>query len=237
MIDRDRKSPQRCQDVFGAGAIAEGLTHVNEQVLVAGSKDEAAAELERIFAQAVLFVAGGLGATPGPYVVRTEEVEQGGVLQADGLVGCAVFVDEQGKIDLGLLAEETGVACVTQTDDGDARSFFFERRLELAQLRDMLTAEDSTIMTKKDQDGRALGPERAEPVRGTVRVWEGDTGKLAAESFRHAGYSPGGQTRLSSRALHAPIYKEENPGRVVVAQFATSGIWCSACGCVSSCLR
>jgi hypothetical protein len=63
---RDRR-----QHVFRCGIVTERLTHVDEEVFVSRRKHKAAAELQWIFAQTVLFVSGGLSAPAGLHVVAT----------------------------------------------------------------------------------------------------------------------------------------------------------------------
>jgi len=60
-------------------------------------------------------------------------------------------------------------------------AFPLELHFKFAQLRDVLSAENSTIMTKKDQDGRASFPQGAEPRRVTVGIRERYSRQLAAE--------------------------------------------------------
>jgi hypothetical protein len=61
-----------------------------------------------------------------------------------------------------------------------------------AQLRDVLAAEDSPVVTEEDQNCRPLSPERAKADAVTVRIWKRDPSQPAAERFSHAGHSPGG---------------------------------------------
>jgi hypothetical protein len=57
----------------------------------------------------------------------------------------------------------------------------------------MLSAEDSTIVAKKDQYGRSALPQRTEASRLAVDIRERDWCQLAAERFRHAGHSLAGE--------------------------------------------
>lgn len=131
---------------------------MDEEVLISRREDKAAAKLQRIFAQAVLFVAGGLCAASGLHVVTAQQVEQGSVAQTHGLVGLALFVDQERELDTGLLAEETGIARVAQANHGNVRAFLLEGRFEFAQLRDVFAAENSTIVAKEDQHCRRIFP-------------------------------------------------------------------------------
>ncbi len=61
------------------------------------------------------------------------------------------------------------------------RAFLLELGFEFAQLRDVLSAEDSTVMAEEDHHGRSSLPQRAEPRRFAIDVRECDSGQLAAE--------------------------------------------------------
>jgi len=171
---------------------------VDEKVFVAWCEDETAAQLEGIFAQFVLFVSGALGAFAGLHVIAAKQMEQGSVAQLHRFVGFAFFVDQQGEVDAGFLAKEFGVAHVAQSDRGQAcalpAEFFFMR----AQLRDVLAAEDSTVVTEENQGSRPVGPQGPETDRVAVNVGKRDAGQLAAERVGHAGDFQGMETIVSS---------------------------------------
>lgn len=96
------------------------------------------------------------------------------MLQADGFIGLPLVINEQRKIDFGFLAEEAGIFLITKSDYGDGGPFFTECCCEFAQLRDMLSAENSTIMPQKDQHHRSFFPQRTKARGVAVRVWERD---------------------------------------------------------------
>jgi hypothetical protein len=61
--------------------------------------------------------------------------------------------------------------------------------LVFAQLRDVLTAKDSTIVAKKNDDGWLALPQRTETGFLARGVGEDDVCELFAESFPHDGSS------------------------------------------------
>jgi len=67
-------------------------------------------------------------------------------------------VDQQGKVDAGSLAKHTGVVQVAQTDCGQGGSGLLELLLVLAQLRDMLAAENSAVVPKEDNHSGTFFP-------------------------------------------------------------------------------
>jgi hypothetical protein len=135
---------------------------MDKEVFVSRREDKAAAELQWVFAQAMLLVAAGLGAFARLHVVSAEKVEQGSMLKAHGFVGLALVVDQERKLDAGFFAEKFGVLGVAQADHGDLRALAAELLLKFAQLRDVFSAEDSTVMAEKDQHCRALFPQRTQ---------------------------------------------------------------------------
>ena len=68
-------------------------------------------------------------------------------LETRGLTGETILVDQEGERDAGVLAEHARVISIAQADGGEIRAFGFERVMMFAQLRDMLAAEDSTVVT------------------------------------------------------------------------------------------
>lgn len=174
---------------------------MDKEVLVAGSKHKAAAELKRIFAQAMLFVSGGLCPFAGLQIVFAQKVEQGSVAQADSLICFALVINQERKLDAAFLAEESGVACITQSNYSKTCAFTFEFSFKFAQLRDVLSAEDSTVMAKEDHHGRPALPQGAKASRLAIGVRKGDSSQLAAERFRHVGHSLGGRAGCQAAFL------------------------------------
>ena len=120
---------------------------MDEEIFVSGSKHKAAAELQRIFAQAMLLVSRGFCPLARLQIVFAQQVEQGSVAQPNGFIGLAFVIDQQRELDAGFLAKESGIAGIAQSDDGEVSAFLLELGFEFAQLRDVLSAEDSTVVT------------------------------------------------------------------------------------------
>jgi hypothetical protein len=55
-----------------------------------------------------------------------------------------------------------------------------------AQLRDVLAAKDSAVVTQENHDGCLLVPQAAEPRLAVVAIGKGDKGELIAEGSFHA---------------------------------------------------
>ena len=138
--------------------------HVRVAVDVPRPEDEAAAQLERIRPLPALTVAGRASPQPRRDVVRTEHVEQGRRAETGGAVGLALRVDEQREGDPGLVAERAGVGGIPEADRRQPRPALPELGLVVAQLRDVLPAEDSAVVAQ-EHDGTAGASAQREPSR------------------------------------------------------------------------
>ncbi len=173
----------------GGGVVAEGFAEVGEAIDISGAEDEASAELEGIEAELVLTVAGGASAFAAFGIVAAKDVEQIAGAEVGDLVGLAAFVNQQRKLDSGFFLENAGVVFIAEADNGKGSAFFAELRFVFAQLRDVLAAENSTVVAKENDDCGILLPQRTEADFGTRSVWEDDVGELVAESLAHGGPS------------------------------------------------
>jgi hypothetical protein len=159
---------------------------VHVYIHIAGTKDEAAAELERILAEPVLAVAGGAGASAGLGIIRSHKVQDVGFSETGGAIGEALLVDEEREADAGFYPEEPGIGAVPQADRREVCALVFESLFVAAQLRDVLPAEDSAVMPQEHEDGGVLFPEGAQAELQTVGVGQNDAGKRLAEGADHS---------------------------------------------------
>lgn len=146
---------------------------------VARAENEAASELERILAQADLFVAGCLRTLAGLGVIRSKQVQDIRVAETRCSISLAVFVDEQREFDSSLLSKETRIVAVTKSNRNQICLSM------LAQLRDVLAAEDSTVVAEENDSGGLPLPESSEAVWLAVAVREDDGGQSFTERVRH----------------------------------------------------
>jgi hypothetical protein len=147
-------SAQRGEQVSRARVVTKRFAHMGEAVSVAWTKNKAATKLERVFTEAMLAHADGFGAFASPHVIAANQVEQVGFFQCDGGVGFPLVINQKGKADSSLLAEMPGVAHITQAHGYQFGASLAELLFVLAQPRDVLTAEDSTIVTQEDDHRR-----------------------------------------------------------------------------------
>ena len=151
LVDSREHTLDRC-------VISERLALVRKPVLIAGRKDEGRPELKRVFAELLLCKAACLRSLPRRRIVFAQQVEDVRFVQFGCLVGLALIIYEQREGDSGIVAEHPGVIHVAQSDRRDPDTAFLKLLLLCAQLRDVLAAEDSTVMAQKRYDRRALLP-------------------------------------------------------------------------------
>jgi hypothetical protein len=128
------------------------------EVDVAGTENETPTELKRVRAQLVLSMPGCLRARPGFGVVTSKQMQKIRRPEAGGAISESLLVHKQRKRDSSLLAKEAGVAHIAEADGRDTGALGSERLLMVAQLRNMLAAEDSSIVAKEDDHGGAAFP-------------------------------------------------------------------------------
>jgi hypothetical protein len=159
--------------------------------------------LKRILPHLVLAVSGAFGTRARLGVVAAQEVQQVCRFQFRGAVRNAIGIDQQRESDARLLAKGAGVVHVAEADGRKRGSGLLEFLLVRAQLRDMLAAEDSTVVTQKDNDGRILLPERSKADLATGAFRQHNVRKPRTERFGHQGI-------VSFAMLRLRIYSERH---------------------------
>lgn len=176
---------QRFQNRFRQGVIPKSLADVDDAVQITRSKNEGPAQLERIFAELVLAVATRFGAFARERVVLAEQVKERRFLQPHSPIGFTLFINKKGKSDSRLLPESAGVIHVSQPNGCEPCSPGFKFLFVLTQLRDVLTAENSTPVAEEHQHCRPVGPERAELDFFPVHIGQNQTRQPAAVGIAH----------------------------------------------------
>lgn len=150
---RDRR-----QQISDCGIIAKCLADVPVKINVARREHKAAAKLEGILAEPMLVMSCFAGALASSSVIAPQEMQERCSLEVDCLIGLSVLVHQQWKSNAGFVAKRLRVGKVSQSDGGQPRSLIDKRWLVITQLRDVLAAEDSPVMTKEDEHRRAAFP-------------------------------------------------------------------------------
>lgn len=161
---------QRRQQIRHRRIVSERCAQVCKEIHIAGSKDEAPSKLKRIPAEFVLLMTARLRSHTGSAVVGAQHMKYGSILQSNRVVSNFVFVDQQRKSDAGVFAEDASVSHVAEADGGNPCSLELESFFAFAQLRDMLTAENSTVMPKKGHHAGLGCPQRTQPNLLAFRV-------------------------------------------------------------------
>jgi hypothetical protein len=85
-----------------------------------------------------------------------------GRFQLRRLIRQALFIHQQGKIYAGFLPKELRVTKVSQADRRQRCPCIPDLSFVFTQLRDVLSAEDSTVMPQENQHRSPMLPKRAE---------------------------------------------------------------------------
>ena len=97
------------------------------------------------------------------------------------MIGEPLLVHQQRERNAGLFPELTGIFPIAQADCRQSRSVLTKRRFTLAQLRDVLAAEDSAVVPQEDDHCRLLVPKGTQPDFVPVRIRQNDAGERRAE--------------------------------------------------------
>jgi len=161
--------------------IPKRAANVHIPVHITRSENETAPKLKRILPQLLLPVAGGPGAVAGCFVLAPQQVQKVRVAQTGGAVGHAFLVDQQRKRNARVLAEQARVVRVAQPDGCQVGAPLAEGQLVCAQLRDMLAAEDSTVVAQEHHHRRLPLPKRSEADLASIRIGQHDRRKRFGE--------------------------------------------------------
>ncbi len=110
----------------------------------------------------MLAVPGCFRAFPASRVIAAQHVKEIARAQPSGFVRAPVFVDQQKEIDSGFLLKDACVIAIAQADRRKRRAFITEGLPAFVQLRDVLPAEDSSVVAKKNDDSRIPLPQRTQ---------------------------------------------------------------------------
>ena len=160
---------------------------MRKAVHVSRAEDKTSAELKGVLAKLVLVMTRRTGPLPASGIILAQKVEQIRRAKPRNSIGLATAVDQERELDTCFLAKHARVVGVTQADGCQRSSFTPEGLLVFAQLRDMFAAENSSVMSEKDEHRGAAGPHRREPDLLAIRIGKHDFGEPAAERLIHDG--------------------------------------------------
>jgi len=165
---------ERREQILNPCIVAERSAHMAVTIYVARSEDKAAAQLEGILSQLMLPMATRPRPVAGRLVFAAEHMHQIRVAQTRGAVCLALLVDQQGERNSTVLAKLARVVGVAESYGRQIGSLLAEGLLVCAQLRDVLTAEDSTVVPQENHHGRLALPKRAEADAAAVGIGQDD---------------------------------------------------------------
>ena len=122
------------------------------------AKNEAASQLKGMQSEMVLTMAGRMGVLAALEIIAAKNVKQVGDAQVGDGVRLAMFVDKQREVDSRFFPENARIVAVAKADGREGGAFVEEDLLVFAQLRDVLTAKNSSIVAKKNEDHRLALP-------------------------------------------------------------------------------
>src|SRR5258707_9035627 len=170
---------------------------MREAVGIARAEDKAPSKLKRIPPRFVLAMAGCPRPCSRCGVVAAKQMQQVRGFQFCGSISQPLLVDQQRKRDPGFLAEKPRVLAVPQSDGGQSGALFPEGFLVLAQLRDVLTAENSAVVPQKNKHRGPARPQKTENYFPSIATGKSDLRQPGPKRFFHD------VSILSSAALRA----------------------------------
>jgi len=179
----------RRENIRGRSVIAECLADVNKAIDIPRSEHKAAPELKWVLPQTMLAMSSGLGAFARRGIVLAQHVKHGSLAESNRGVGLALFVNQQREGDLGVLAEVPGVPEVAKAYRYQTGALLTKILFMFAQLRDVLAAENSAVVAKKNNHRRGLCPKRAKARGMAIEVGQRDSRQFAAEGLWHGPHS------------------------------------------------
>jgi hypothetical protein len=179
------KSGKRSEERLRCGVVAERLADVREVVHISRAENKASPKLKWILAEFVLAMTRCAGPFAASGVIFAKKMEQIRRTESHGLIRVAVAIDQQREPDSRFLAKHACVVRVAQADGGQRSFFVPEGLLLFAQLRDMLAAENSSVMPEKDKHRGATGPKRPKPDFLAIRIGKHNFSEPAAEGLVH----------------------------------------------------
>ena len=160
--------------------MTERLARVRKKVDVTWTENKTSAELKRIFPEFVLMMASVMRSLSGFCIIPAQEMQEIGGLQLRSAIGLTLFVYEERESNSSFLAKLSGINGITEPDCSQHCSFVTKALFVFAQLRDVLTAKDSAVVTQENYDGRSFIPQGSEPHLTVVAVRKRYKGELIA---------------------------------------------------------
>ena len=134
----------------------------------------------------MLGVAGGFSSGAGLSIVASQQMKQVRAFELHRGIGFAFFINEQWEGDARFPAKSASIDAVAKSNGCQCRTAVSEGLFVSAQLRDMLAAEDSTVMAQESYDRWLAHPQRTKADFFAVYVRQGNHRKATIEGAVHA---------------------------------------------------
>jgi hypothetical protein len=134
-------------------------------------------------------------------IIAAQEMQEIGGLQLRCAIGLTLFVYEERESNSSFLAKLPGVNGVAEANCCENCAFLTKGLFVFAQLRDVLTAKDSAVVTQEHYDRRSYIPQGSEPRLAVVAVRKRDKRESIAEGSFHDCSSCAAILSLSSAPL------------------------------------
>jgi len=168
---RGKSSPsQRGEQIFNGRIVAKRAAKVDIPIHIPRSEHEAAAELKGILSQLILPVASRARAFAARFVFAPQHVQKVGATQTGNAVRLALLIDQEREPNARVLPELARVIRVAESDGRQLGAPLAESLLVFAQLRDVLAAEDSTVVAQENYHRRLPLPKRAQADLAAIRT-------------------------------------------------------------------
>ena len=156
-------SVERRQDLVDRRVVPRLAAHVAIGQLPVRPDHEDAAELPGVSLDRALARAGAQCAERVPRQARRQDLDATAP-QPGRAIGAQLGIHEQRAVELEVLAKGCGKVRRPVSDDDQLGSASANLVDPVAQLRDLLAAEQSAEVADEDEHDRSLPPERAEPL-------------------------------------------------------------------------
>jgi hypothetical protein len=107
-------------------------------------------------------------------------MKQGAAPESRSTICLPLVVNQERERDARILAKYSGVSVWATHTSSQSGTFIAECLFVVAQLRDVLAAEDSAVVTEECDYCRPVGPKRAESDGSPFRVRQDDSRELFA---------------------------------------------------------
>jgi hypothetical protein len=115
-------------------------------------------------------------------------MKQIAVPQTNSAVSHPALVNQERKRNVCFFLEKLGVTLAAHAYRGYTCSLVLKRLFMLAQLRHMLTAENSPIVPEEHKDAGLSLPKGTKPDFASITIWQHDSGQRRTERLSHTRY-------------------------------------------------